>query len=293
MFIPARLRRSVILFLVMVTTGLALFLIIFPSPDLSQENSMLRSIAELSLRIGQAEQINSERKRDLHQLYGQLLRRAKHDDDRLFGSDLRGLSIESQAFLKGVNWTFDLSLPGIHQFLPHTVDRPDSLVPGFKMAPVMRERVGIVLGVPTVKRDHQSYLHVTLKSLVDNLGAEEEADTVIIVCVAEPYDDAYVASVAADIKKAFPAQVESGLIEVMSPPPGFYPDMNKLRRTLGDEPERVQWRSKQNLDYAFLMMYAQWRGTFYVQASLNFVSFTEFSMGLDLRRKFHFKVRLF
>ena len=27
----------------------------------------------------------------------------------------------------------------------------------------------------------------------------------------------------------------------------------------------MQWRSKQNLDYAFLMMYAQWRGTFYVQ----------------------------
>ena len=34
---------------------------------------------------------------------------------------------------------------------------------------------------------------------------------------------------------------------------------------LGDPSERVQWRSKQNLDYAFLMMYAQWRGTFYVQ----------------------------
>ena len=33
----------------------------------------------------------------------------------------------------------------------------------------------------------------------------------------------------------------------------------------GDSPERVKWRSKQNLDYAFLMMYAQSRGRFYVQ----------------------------
>ena len=33
----------------------------------------------------------------------------------------------------------------------------------------------------------------------------------------------------------------------------------------GDSTERVQWRSKQNLDFAFLMMYAQSRGTFYVQ----------------------------
>ena len=39
----------------------------------------------------------------------------------------------------------------------------------------------------------------------------------------------------------------------------------KILKILGDPSERVQWRSKQNLDYAFLMMYAQWRGTFYVQ----------------------------
>lgn len=31
-----------------------------------------------------------------------------------------------------------------------------------------------------------------------------------------------------------------------------------------------RWRTKQNLDYAYLMMYAQAKGTFYVQVSLNF-----------------------
>ena len=28
---------------------------------------------------------------------------------------------------------------------------------------------------------------------------------------------------------------------------------------------RIQWRSKQNLDYAYLMMYAKQRSTYYVQ----------------------------
>lgn len=41
--------------------------------------------------------------------------------------------------------------------------------------------------------------------------------------------------------------------------------MNSLRLTLNDPPERVKWRTKQNLDYAFLMMYAQSRGVYYVQ----------------------------
>ena len=33
----------------------------------------------------------------------------------------------------------------------------------------------------------------------------------------------------------------------------------------GDDMERVTWRSKQALDFSFLMMYAKDRGTFYVQ----------------------------
>lgn len=76
----------------------------------------------------------------------------------------------------------------------------------------------------------------------------------------------------------FSEQMESGLIEVISPPASYYPDMENLRSTLGDSPERVRWRSKQNLDFAFLMMYAQPKATFYVQleddilAKKNFIS---------------------
>ena len=59
--------------------------------------------------------------------------------------------------------------------------------------------------------------------------------------------------------------LQSGLLEIVSPPASFYPDLNELRVTLNDPVERVKWRTKQNLDYAFLMMYAQSRGMYYVQ----------------------------
>lgn len=39
----------------------------------------------------------------------------------------------------------------------------------------------------------------------------------------------------------FPEHLESGLLEVISPPESFYPDMNNLRQTLGDPIERVRW----------------------------------------------------
>lgn len=63
----------------------------------------------------------------------------------------------------------------------------------------------------------------------------------------------------------FPNECEAGVIDVISPSSSFYPDLSKLRDTLGDDHQRVVWRSKQNLDFAFLMSYAQTKGTFYVQ----------------------------
>lgn len=62
----------------------------------------------------------------------------------------------------------------------------------------------------------------------------------------------------------FPKHVESGLIEVISPSPSYYPDLDSLPITLGDAPKRVKWRTKQNLDAIFLMAYAQSKGTFYL-----------------------------
>ena len=43
----------------------------------------------------------------------------------------------------------------------------------------------IVLGVPTVKRESQSYLLQTLASLIESMNEEEKNDTLIIVFVAE------------------------------------------------------------------------------------------------------------
>ena len=45
--------------------------------------------------------------------------------------------------------------------------------------------VTMVLGVPTIKRDRESYLRQTLDSLINNLDESEKEDCVIIVFVAE------------------------------------------------------------------------------------------------------------
>jgi len=76
---------------------------------------------------------------------------------------------------------------------------------------------------------------------------------VVIVFVAEN-DLEFGRSTADELKRQFPNQIFLGLLEKLSPKASFFPSWENLRRTLGDDPVRVQWRSKQNLDYAYLMM---------------------------------------
>ena len=82
----------------------------------------------------------------------------------------------------------NLSLPNIFSFLPYLLNNPLSTVPAFVLGSETENQktaASIVLGVPTVKRESQSYLLQTLASLIESMNEEEKNDTLIIVFVAE------------------------------------------------------------------------------------------------------------
>ncbi|KAJ8877752.1 hypothetical protein PR048_022207 [Dryococelus australis] len=259
--------------------------------DLSQEQVLVQRLAELQARLQHLDLLHRARQEEVHvlsQQLGQLLTASDGSpanatsllsaELRLVLRNLTGLGLPQE----GVNSSSPIAggqllrLPSVYHFLPHLMDNPLSLRPAFTLSRG-RSGVSIVMGVPTVKRELQSYLLATLQNLLDSMSVEEAADSLIIVFVAE-VDQEYVLQVARQIEEQFRDQVEAGLIEVISPPASYYPDLDSLQQTLGDPPERVRWRTKQNLDFAFLMMYAQPKGTFYVQleddilAKKNFIS---------------------
>uniref|UniRef100_A0A667ZA13 Zgc:154054 n=1 Tax=Myripristis murdjan TaxID=586833 RepID=A0A667ZA13_9TELE len=134
----------------------------------------------------------------------------------------------------------------------------------FECVGVFPSSVSLVLGIPTVKRQKQSYLVSTIGSLLYSLTLSQRQDLLIVVFVAET-DSSYVDSIGETIMKNFPREVQSGLLEVISPSQHYYPNFTSLRETFGDSKDRVKWRTKQNLDFSFLMLYAQNKGTYYVQ----------------------------
>lgn len=221
------------------------------------EEELTAEIAHLRQRVSQVEMINQARRRDLVLL-------TQHVNQSLpWNSSSDGNLPEVARLLLDPTRSQNLRLPNIFSFLPYLLNDPLSTVPASVLGQG-KSHASVVLGVPTVKRESQTYLLPTLQNLIESMNEEEKNMTLIIVFVAET-DIEYVTTITDKIKKQFGDALQNGLLEVISPPASFYPDLNEVRVTLNDPIDRVRWRTKQNLDYSFLMMYAQSRGLYYVQ----------------------------
>ncbi|XP_069619704.1 alpha-1,3-mannosyl-glycoprotein 4-beta-N-acetylglucosaminyltransferase B isoform X1 [Ranitomeya imitator] len=223
-----------------------------------------REFLALRDRLHAAEQENLKRSKELNLVLDEIKRaisekQALRDINRTWSS----LSDETKLKLWNITNKNVLHLPTIFHHLPHLLSKENSLQPAIHVGQG-RTGVSIVMGIPSVKREVHSYLSDTLNSLISELNQQEKEDCVIVVLIAET-DAQYATTVADNIKSLFPNEIQSGLLEVISPSPHFYPDFSRLRESFGDPRERVRWRTKQNLDYCFLMMYAQSKGTYYVQ----------------------------
>ncbi|CAF1311452.1 unnamed protein product [Rotaria sp. Silwood1] len=160
-------------------------------------------------------------------------------------------------------------LPLSFSYLKHLTNKYDMLLPSFHRQTInkkfLRQNISFIIGIPTVKRDKQLYLIETIKSLIDNLNNEDIERILIVIFIAEPYDIEYVRTTAHQIEKLYNQYIENGLIEILSPPIEYYPDFDKLTLSLNDNKERVKWRTKQNYDFTYLMMYSSIRGKYYIQ----------------------------
>ncbi|GAB1607590.1 alpha-1,3-mannosyl-glycoprotein 4-beta-N-acetylglucosaminyltransferase A-like isoform X1 [Argonauta hians] len=236
-----------------------------------------RRFAELHERLQFAESLNQQRKNDIHILRSQftyLLQSVLHNNASNRSVLIDRFPTDLQTAL--VNFTdlygqSSIHLPSLFTYLPHLSKNPNWMRPAYKLSK-NRFGVSMVFGIPTIKRDKVSYLQRTLHSLIDGLNEEEREDCLIIVFVAEPWNLDYVKQLGETIYKEFKSVIESGLVEVISAPAEFYPNLTNLKKTLGDSRARVRWRTKQNLDFSFLMLYAKSKGDYYAQLEDDVIS---------------------
>ncbi|KAI1283707.1 Alpha-1,3-mannosyl-glycoprotein 4-beta-N-acetylglucosaminyltransferase A [Halotydeus destructor] len=224
-------------------------------------------IVELREEIAHSETLNSDRKQEILNLRAQLQSVQSSNGSKLnFANPVNDLASLPTSLLH---------LPSLSSFLPNLLSDRTSLNPAYrrvsKNSP--RTEATIVFGVPTVQRSVQSYLMVTLTDLISNLSAKEMKEVVIVIFIAET-NGTYIEDQMSKIEAKFYEHIESGLLEIIAPPASFYPPLTStsVKVTLNDPINRVIWRTKQNLDFAYLMMYCQPKGTFYVQLEDDVIS---------------------
>ncbi|XP_029912548.1 alpha-1,3-mannosyl-glycoprotein 4-beta-N-acetylglucosaminyltransferase C-like [Myripristis murdjan] len=129
--------------------------------------------------------------------------------------------------------------------------------------PSTKERF-LAVGLASVKRKKGSYLLSTLRSLFSQSSPEERSSMVVVVMLVD-FDAKWRAATVEEIKTVFTSELEQGHLLVLHVPQEYYPPLTGLKRNYNDVPERVTFRSKQNVDYSFLIHYSTGLGRYYLQ----------------------------
>ncbi|KAI6176986.1 hypothetical protein M3Y97_00858100 [Aphelenchoides bicaudatus] len=126
----------------------------------------------------------------------------------------------------------------------------------------------LIIAIPTVKRNVKNYFEQTIENLMSNLQ-DYEVYQVLFLIADFSNDKSYTNKIVSWLQSKYPQAVEHGLFEVITPPSYYYPvNLKSLAPTFNDSSSRMYWRTKQNLDYAYLMTFARiahMNSNFYIQ----------------------------
>ncbi|KAJ8249721.1 hypothetical protein COCON_G00229370 [Conger conger] len=129
-------------------------------------------------------------------------------------------------------------------------------------SPLPRKKY-LTIGLSSVKRQRGNYLMETIKSIFDQSSYEELKEMVVVVHLADS-DLAWCESLVQDISRKFAHHIIAGRLLVIHAPEEYYPSLDGLKRNYNDPEDRVRFRSKQNVDYAFLLNFCTNLSDFYM-----------------------------
>ncbi|XP_077373325.1 alpha-1,3-mannosyl-glycoprotein 4-beta-N-acetylglucosaminyltransferase C [Festucalex cinctus] len=135
----------------------------------------------------------------------------------------------------------------------------------------------LTIGLSSVKRKRGNYLLETIKSIFDQSSYEELKEIVVVVHLAD-FDSLWCENLLQEISRKFSHHIIAGRLLVIQAPEEYYPSLDGLKRNYNDPEDRVRFRSKQNVDYAFLLNFCTNLSDFYmmleddVRCSRNFLT---------------------
>lgn len=97
------------------------------------------------------------------------------------------------------------------------------------------------------------------------MSEEEEEEVLIVIMISSSENKEYKEKVISDVERNFQEAIEKGNIIVIEPPKQYYPNLKNVPRLYNDPMERVEWRSRQAIDYSFLFYFSIDFGKYFIQ----------------------------
>ena len=107
------------------------------------------------------------------------------------------------------------------------------------------------------------YLLQTVQGIIDNTSDKEKKDIYIVIFLAD-VDGPPKSVTAEELSRRFGRYIDQGLLIVIEAYPEFYPSLTNIKKKFGDSHSRRYWRSKQNVDTAYVMCYCRLLSQYYL-----------------------------
>ncbi|XP_019406771.1 PREDICTED: alpha-1,3-mannosyl-glycoprotein 4-beta-N-acetylglucosaminyltransferase C-like [Crocodylus porosus] len=108
------------------------------------------------------------------------------------------------------------------------------------------------IGISSVQEKNRKYLLKTIESIFKRSSPMDLKEMVLVVYLANNHF--YLnKKTATDIKDEFTSYIESGNLLVIYSSLASYPSLEGLKRSFFDKEKKIQAKSKQNVDYAYLV----------------------------------------
>ena len=122
----------------------------------------------------------------------------------------------------------------------------------------------LTIGMSSISRPGKTiYLLQTVHGLINNTSDNEKEDIYIVIFLAD-LDGPQKSATAAELSRRFGKYIDQGLLTVIEAYPEFYPSLTNIKERFGDSYSRRFWRSKQNLDTAYVMCYCRQLSQYYL-----------------------------
>ncbi len=125
----------------------------------------------------------------------------------------------------------------------------------------------LTVGLSSVKREKGRYLQDTLQSIFSASSEEELVQMVVVVLLAD-FDVSWIQQTLEKITDEFHTRLSKGQLLVIHANEDNYPPLTGLKRNFNDAPDRVSFRSKQNVDYSYLLYFSSDLSQYYIMLEM-------------------------